>query len=77
MAPIKDTEIVIIGGGAVGVSIAYHLARRGSRNLTRLMRNSVELYETLEVETGLATDWKPGVSRGKGIGHPHSRRLCP
>ena len=88
MAQIKDAEIVIIGGGAVGISIAYHLAKRGqgdvavleqagltqgatwhaaglvgqlrgSRNLTKLMRNSVELYETLEAETGLATDWKP------------------
>ncbi len=88
MGHIKDAEIVIIGGGAVGVSIAYNLARhgqgdvalleqagltqgatwhaaglvgqlRGSRNLTKLMRNSVELYETLEAETGLATDWKP------------------
>ncbi|MCH7943535.1 MAG: FAD-binding oxidoreductase, partial [Proteobacteria bacterium] len=88
MAPIKDAEIVIIGGGAVGVSIAYHLAARGrgdvalleqagltqgatwhaaglvgqlrsSRNLTKLMQSSVELYETLEAETGLATDWRP------------------
>jgi 4-methylaminobutanoate oxidase (formaldehyde-forming) len=88
MAQIEQAEIVIIGGGVVGISIAYHLAKRGardvavleqagltqgatwhaaglvgqlrgSRNLTTLMRNSVALYETLEAETGLATDWKP------------------
>ncbi len=88
MADLGDAEIVIIGGGAVGCSIAYHLARlgkrdvllleqagltqgatwhaaglvgqlRGSRNLTRLMQHSVELYEALEAETGQATDWKP------------------
>ena len=29
MARIGDAEIVIIGGGAVGMSIAYHLAARG------------------------------------------------
>ncbi len=83
-----SAEIVIIGGGAVGCSIAYHLARlgkrdvlllekagltqgatwhaaglvgqlRGTRNLTRLMQDSVELYGRLEAETGQATDWKP------------------
>ena len=83
-----SAEIVIIGGGAVGCSIAYHLAQlgqrdvlllekagltqgatwhaaglvgqlRGTRNLTRLMQDSVELYGRLEAETGQATDWKP------------------
>ncbi|HFQ15001.1 MAG TPA: FAD-dependent oxidoreductase, partial [Rhodobacteraceae bacterium] len=32
---------------------------RGKRNLTRLMQNSVRLFERLEEETGVATDWKP------------------
>ena len=88
LANLRDAEIVIIGGGAVGCSVAYHLARlgkgdvvlleqagltqgatwhaaglvgqlRGSRNLTRLMQNSVALYEALEAETGQATDWRP------------------
>jgi len=86
---MKDSaEIVIIGGGAIGCSIAYHLAQlgqrdvlllekagltqgatwhaaglvgqlRGKRNLTRMLRTSVELYGRLEAETGQATDWKP------------------
>ncbi len=72
-----SAEIVIIGGGAIGCSIAYHLAQlgkrdvlllekagltqgatwhaaglvgqlRGKRNLTRMLRYSVELYGRLE-----------------------------
>ncbi len=87
MAGLGDAEIVIIGGGVIGCSIAYALTRlgkrdvvileqsgltqgatwhaaglvgqlRGSRNLTRLMQQSVALYETLEAETGQTPDWK-------------------
>ncbi len=78
---------MVIGGGIVGCSTAYHLARLGwtdtvlieqhkltsgstfhaaglvgqlrtSANITQLLGNSVELYKTLEDETGLATGWK-------------------
>jgi 4-methylaminobutanoate oxidase (formaldehyde-forming) len=84
----ERSEIVIIGGGVVGCSIAYQLARRGktdvtvierrrltegstwhaaglvgqlraSSNLTRLMRASVQTYQTLERDTGYATGWHP------------------
>jgi sarcosine dehydrogenase len=85
---MKDSaEIVIVGGGAIGASIAYHLTRlgkrdvmiieksgithgstwhaaglvgqlRAQRNLTRMLQQSVELYDRLEAETGQATDWK-------------------
>ncbi len=85
---MKDqAEIVVIGGGALGASIAYHLVQMGrrdvllveksglthgatwhaaglvgqlraKRNLTRMLQQSVELYERLEAETGQATDWK-------------------
>ena len=85
---IDAAEIVIIGGGAIGCSIAYHLTKlgkrdvvvleksglthgatwhaaglvgqlRGKRNLTRMLRYSVELFGKLEAETGQATDWRP------------------
>ncbi len=82
-----QAKIVIIGGGAIGTAVAYHLANagetdvllleksqlthgctwhaaglvgqlRGKRNLTRLMQNSVAVFDRLEKEAGLAIDWK-------------------
>ncbi len=83
----RHVHILIIGGGAVGTSLAYHLARdgakdvllvekamlthgctwhaaglvgqlRGKRNLTRLMQNSVAVFDRLEEETGQHIAWK-------------------
>ena len=80
-------KAVIIGGGIVGCSTAYHLAKLGwrdtvllernkltsgttfhaaglvgqlrtSANITQLLGHSVDLYNSLEEETGLATGWK-------------------
>jgi 4-methylaminobutanoate oxidase (formaldehyde-forming) len=82
-----QARIVIVGGGIIGCSTAYHLAQMGvgevvllekhrltsgstfhaaglvgqlrtSANITQLLGYSVELYRTLEQETGLATGWK-------------------
>ena len=83
----SQAKAVIVGGGIVGCSTAYHLARlgygevvllerakltsgstfhaaglvgqlRANANITQLLKNSVELYEKLEEETGQATGWK-------------------
>lgn len=83
----RYARIVIIGGGAIGCSLAYHLGRRGvrdvlvleksritdgctwhaaglvgqlrgRRNLTRLMQNSVAVFDRLEEESGHAIDWR-------------------
>jgi len=81
-----SSKIIIIGGGIVGCSTAYHLAQMGqevlllekaaltsgstwhaaglvgqlrsSANITQLLGYSIELYDRLEEETGLATGWK-------------------
>ncbi len=83
----SSAKIVIVGGGIVGCSVAYHLGKMGltdvilleqgkltsgstwhaaglvgqlrtSANITQLLGYSVQLYDQLEQETGLATGWK-------------------
>ncbi len=65
-------RVVIIGGGVIGASVAYHLAQlgwtdvlllevgqlRATENGTRLVQYSTELYERLEAETGLGTGFR-------------------
>ena len=82
----RRASIVIIGGGILGCSIAYHFTKMGerdvllleqhqltdgatwhaaglvgqlrsSRNVTRMLEASVEMYRGLEAETGQAVDW--------------------
>lgn len=83
----SHARTVVIGGGIVGCSVAYHLAKMGhgdvvliergqltcgstfhaaglvgqlrsSATITRLLGESVALYDSLEAETGQATGWK-------------------
>ncbi|OSQ57008.1 FAD-dependent oxidoreductase [Marivita cryptomonadis] len=82
----SSAKTLIIGGGIIGCSTAYHLAQMGEEvlllekaaltsgstwhaaglvgqlrsnaNITQLLGYSIELYDRLEEETGLATGWK-------------------
>ncbi len=82
-----SAKIVIVGGGIIGCSVAYHLGKMGltdvllleqgkltsgstwhaaglvgqlrtNANITQLLGYSVDLYDRLEQDTGLATGWK-------------------
>ena len=84
--PPAHASVVVIGGGVMGCSTLYHLAKRGvsdaillernkltsgttwhsaaqvralrsTRNMTELIRYSIQLYSDLERETGQATGW--------------------
>lgn len=80
------SKTVVIGGGIIGCSTAYHLAKlgvetvllerkkltsgttfhaaglvgqlRSNANITQLLGYSVDLYNSIEEETGLGTGWK-------------------
>jgi sarcosine oxidase, subunit beta len=49
----RTADIVIIGAGAVGASIAYHLARRGARNVVVLERETVGSGSTSKAAGGI------------------------
>lgn len=49
---MKKPEIVIIGGGVVGASVAYHLTQRGARDVLILERESVQGMGSTGAATG-------------------------
>jgi 4-methylaminobutanoate oxidase (formaldehyde-forming) len=56
-------DIMIVEKGELTSGSTWHAAGlvgqlRSNRNVTRMLKYSVELYEKLEEETGLATGWK-------------------
>ena len=49
----RAADIVIIGAGAVGCSIAYHLARRGARDVVVLERETIGAGSTSKAAGGI------------------------
>ena len=57
------TDVVVLEQGKLTCGTTWHAAGlvgqlRATRNATRMSRYGIELYSTLEEETGLATGWK-------------------
>ena len=49
----RAADIVVIGAGAIGASIAYHLARRGARDVVVLERDAVGAGSTSKAAGGI------------------------
>ncbi|KAK7811657.1 hypothetical protein U0070_022300 [Myodes glareolus] len=61
----KDkAETVIIGGGCVGVSLAYHLAKAGMRDAVLLEKSELTAGSTWHA-AGLTTYFHPGINLKK------------
>jgi 4-methylaminobutanoate oxidase (formaldehyde-forming) len=57
------TDVVVLEQGKLTCGTTWHAAGlvgqlRATRNATRMSRYGIDLYSTLEAETGLATGWK-------------------
>uniref|UniRef100_A0A8C5PI84 Dimethylglycine dehydrogenase, mitochondrial n=1 Tax=Leptobrachium leishanense TaxID=445787 RepID=A0A8C5PI84_9ANUR len=61
----KDTaETVIIGGGCIGVSLAYHLAKAGMKDVVLLEKSELTAGSTWHA-AGLTTYFHPGINLKK------------
>jgi glycine cleavage system aminomethyltransferase T/glycine/D-amino acid oxidase-like deaminating enzyme len=63
LAKLGITDVVLLEQGTLTCGTTWHAAglvgqTRATRNATRMSRYGIELYSTLEQETGLATGWK-------------------
>ncbi len=62
MAVPAKTRIVIIGGGIIGCSIAYHLAKRGERDVVLLERLQLTHGATWHAAEGSPGGFRSGVA---------------
>src|SRR5881628_1272516 len=53
----RTADIVIVGAGAIGCSIAYHLAKRGCRDVVVLERAAIGAGSTSRAAGGIRCQW--------------------
>src|SRR5512147_438760 len=63
LAKLGVRDVLLLEQGKLTCGTTWHAAGlvgqyRATRNATRMSRYGIELYSTLEKETGLATGWK-------------------
>ena len=63
LAKLGITDVLLLEQGQLTSGTTWHAAglvgqMRPNRNMTRMSKYGIELYATLEAETGLATGWK-------------------
>src|SRR5499426_3962524 len=63
LAKLGVKDVVLLEQGRLTCGTTWHAAglvgqTRATRNATRMSRYGIELYASLETETGLATGWK-------------------
>jgi len=64
LAKLGITDVLLLEQGRLTSGTTWHAAgligqMRPNRNMTAMSKYGIELYSTLEAETGLATGWKP------------------
>jgi glycine cleavage system aminomethyltransferase T/glycine/D-amino acid oxidase-like deaminating enzyme len=64
LAKMGITDVLLLEQGRLTSGTTWHAAglvgqMRPNRTMTRMSKYGIELYATLEAETGLATGWKP------------------
>jgi len=58
----KAADIVIIGGGIIGVSIAYYLAKKGAKNVVLLEKDLIGMGSTGLCAGGIRRQWSTEVN---------------
>lgn len=63
LTKLDRTDVLLLEQGRLTCGTTWHAAglvgqMRPNRNMTRMSKYGIELYATLEAETGLATGWK-------------------
>src|SRR5678816_1845952 len=63
LAALGEKDVLVLEQGKLTCGTTWHAAGlvgqiRPNRNMTRMSKYGIELYASLEAETGLATGWK-------------------